>query len=162
VAAAAGAQAGMFSLKEEDTKEHNKYLQTCILVSRSGCTTKSHRKEIYNISFEGTKQFSYFGTTITNRNSIHEVTKSRMKSGNACYLSVQNLLSSSLLSKNIKIKVYRTIMLPVVVYGCETWSLTVREEQRLRVFENRVLRRILGAYEGRGDRGVGKTAQRGT
>jgi len=51
-------------------------------------------------------------------------------------------LSSSLLSKNIKIKIYRTIILPVVLYGCETWSLTLREERRLRVFENRVLRRI--------------------
>jgi hypothetical protein len=90
------------------------------------------------------KQFSCLGTTTTNRNSIHEVIKSRMKSGNACYLSVQNLLSSSLLSKNIKIKVYRTIILPVVLYGCETWSLTLREEQRLRVFDNRVLMRIFG------------------
>ena len=51
---------------------------------------------------------------------------------------------SSLLSKNLKIKIYRTIILPVVLYGCETWSLTLREEHRLRVFENRVLRRIFG------------------
>jgi len=57
---------------------------------------------------------------------------------------VQNLLSSSLLSKNLKIKIYRTIILPVVLYGCETWSLTLKEERRLRVFENRVLRRIFG------------------
>jgi hypothetical protein len=64
--------------------------------------------------------------------------------GNACYHSVQNLLSSRLLSKNTKIRVYRTIILPVVLYGCQTWSLTWREEQRLRVFENRVLRRIFG------------------
>ena len=58
---------------------------------------------------------------------------------------MQNLLSSSLLSKNLKIKVYRIIILPVVLYGCETWSLTLREERRLRVFENRVLRRIFGS-----------------
>jgi len=57
---------------------------------------------------------------------------------------VQNLLSSSLLSKNIKIKIYRTVILPVVLYGCETWSLTLREERRVRVFENRVLRGIFG------------------
>ena len=55
---------------------------------------------------------------------------------------MQNLLSSSLLSKSTKIKIYRTIILPAVLYGCETWSLTLREEHRLRVFENRVLRRI--------------------
>ena len=57
---------------------------------------------------------------------------------------MQNLLSSSLLSKNLKIKIYRTIILPVVLYGCETWPLTLREEHRLRVFGNRVLRRIFG------------------
>ena len=71
-------------------------------------------------------------------------TKSRLRSGNARYHSVQNLLSSSMLSKNLKIKIYRTIILPFVLYGCETWSLTLREEKKLRVFENMVLRRIFG------------------
>jgi len=93
-----------------------------------------------NSSFERVDEFKYLGTTLTNRNSIQEEIKSRLKSGNACYHSVQNLLSSSLLSKNLKIKIYRTIILPVVLYGSETWSLTLREEHRLRVFENRVLR----------------------
>jgi len=65
-------------------------------------------------------------------------------SGNACHYSVKNLLSSRLLSKNLKIKIYRTTILPVVLYGCETMLLTWREECRLRVFENRVLRRIFG------------------
>jgi len=65
-----------------------------------------------------------------------------LKSGNACCYSVQNLLSSSLLSRNLNIKINRTISLPDLLYGCETWSLTLREERRLRVFENRVLRRI--------------------
>jgi hypothetical protein len=53
-------------------------------------------------------------------------------------------LSSRLLSRNVKLKIYKTIILPVVLYGCETWSVTLREEHRLRVFENRVLRRIFG------------------
>ena len=57
---------------------------------------------------------------------------------------MQNLLSSSLLSKKLKMKICRTIILPVILYGCETWSLTLREERRLRVFENRVLRRVFG------------------
>jgi len=57
---------------------------------------------------------------------------------------VQNILFSSLLSKNIKIKIHRTVILPVVLYGCETWSLRLREERRLRVFESRVLRRLFG------------------
>ena len=84
------------------------------------------------------------GTTLTNKNSIQEEIKSRLQSGNACYHSVQNLLSSSLLSKNLKIKIHGTIILPVVLYGGETWSLTLKEERRLRVFENRVLRKIFG------------------
>jgi hypothetical protein len=62
----------------------------------------------------------------------------------AHYYSVQNLLSSRLLSNNLKIKIYRTIILPVVLYGCEAWSLTLREERRLRLFDNRVLRRVFG------------------
>ena len=84
------------------------------------------------------------GTTLTNQNSIQEEIISRLKSGNACYHVVQNLLSSSLLSKNIKIERYRTIILPVVLYGCGTSSLTLREERRLRLFEKRVLRRVFG------------------
>ena len=74
------------------------------------------------------------------QNSIQEEIKSRLKSGNACYHLVQHLLSSSLLTKIIKI--HRNIILPVVPYRCENWSLTMREECRLTVFENRVLRRI--------------------
>ena len=62
----------------------------------------------------------YLGTTLANQNSIQEEIKSRLKSGNACYHSVQNILSSRLLSRNLKIKIYRTIILPVVLYGCET------------------------------------------
>jgi hypothetical protein len=65
-------------------------------------------------------------------------------SGNACYYSVQSLVSSRLLSKNVKVKICKTIILPVFLYGCETWSFTLREEHRLRVFQNRVLRRIFG------------------
>jgi hypothetical protein len=89
-------------------------------------------------------KFKYLGTTLTDQNFIHEEIKSRLNSGNACYHSVQSLLSSSLLSRNVKVRIYKTIILPVVLYGCETWSLTLREGHRLRVFENRVLRRIFG------------------
>jgi hypothetical protein len=75
---------------------------------------------------------------------IQEEIKRRSNSGNAYYYSVQNLLSSRLLSKNLKSRIFKTIILPVVLYGCETWSLTLRKEIRLRVFENRVLRSIFG------------------
>jgi len=76
---------------------------------------------------------------------MQEEIKSRLTSGNACYHSVQNHLSSSLLSKNAKIMIRRTIILPVVLYGRETWSPTMREERRRRVFENSVLKRIFGS-----------------
>jgi len=90
------------------------------------------------------EKFKYLGTNLTHQNSIQEEIKSRLKSGNACYYSVQNLLSSSLLSKNLKIKIYRTINFPTVLYGCETWLLKLKEERRLRVFKNRALKRIFG------------------
>ena len=80
------------------------------------------------------EQIKYLRTTLTNKIYIHEEIKSRLKSGNACYHSVQNLLSYSVLLKNSKIKIHRTIIFPVVLYGCETLSLTLREEHRLRVF----------------------------
>jgi hypothetical protein len=76
---------------------------------------------------------------LANQNFIYEEIKSRLKSGNACYHSVQSLLSSRLLSKNLKTERYRTIILPVVLYVCETWYLTLRYGHRLRV-----LRRIFG------------------
>ena len=101
--------------------------------------------------------FKYLGTTLTNQKSIQEEIKSRLKSGNAYSHSVQNILSSSLLPKNLKIKIYRTKILPVVLHGCETWSLTLREKRRLRVFDNRVLRRIFRPKRGGGDTGVEET-----
>jgi hypothetical protein len=83
---------------------------------------------------ENVSWFKCLGTTVTNQNLIQEEIKRRLNSGNACYHSVQSLLSSRLLSKNVKIRIYTTIILPVVLCGCETWSLTFREKHRLRVF----------------------------
>jgi hypothetical protein len=97
-----------------------------------------------NSSIGRVEEFKYMGTTLKNQNSIQEEIKCRLMLGNACYYSMQNLLSSSSLSKTLKIKIYRTIIFPVVLYGCETRSLTLREGLRLRVFENRLLRRIFG------------------
>jgi hypothetical protein len=87
-------------------------------------------------------KFKYL--TLTNQNDIHDEIRSRLNSGTACSYSVQNLLSSRLISKNLKTEIYKTVILPVVLYGCETWSVTLREEHRLRVSENRVLRKIFG------------------
>jgi hypothetical protein len=76
-------------------------------------------------------------------NDIRDESKKCLNSGNAFYHSAQNLLSSRLISK-LKIIINKTVILPIVLYVCETWSLTLREEHRLRVFENRMLRRIFG------------------
>jgi hypothetical protein len=82
--------------------------------------------------------------TITNQNLIQEETKKRPNLDNASYHSSQNVLSSCLLSKNIKIRICKTIILSVVLYGYKAWSVTLRKEHRLRVFENKVLRRTFG------------------
>jgi hypothetical protein len=84
------------------------------------------------------------GTTLTNQNGIHDEIKSRLISEECFLLFGPKFLSSRLISKNLKIKIQKAVILPVLMYGCETWSLILREEHRLRVSENRVLRRIFG------------------
>jgi hypothetical protein len=102
-----------------------------MVISRDKNAGRSHSMKTDNSSIERVEEFKYLGTTLTDQNSILEEIKNRLKLGNACYHSVQNLLSSSLPSKNL---IYIIIILPVVLYGCETWLLTLREERRLRVF----------------------------
>jgi len=109
-----------------------------MVLSRDQNAGQSHSMEIDNSSFERVEEFKYLGTTLTNQNSIQDEIKNRLKSGNACYHLVQNILFSSVLSKNLKFKIYRTKILPVVLYGCETWLLRVRKERRLKVFEEKI------------------------
>jgi hypothetical protein len=116
-----------------------------MIMSRHPNSGQNQNIRIANESFENVAKFKFLGTTLTNQNDIHDEIKTRLNSGNACYYSVQNLLSFRLISKNLKIKIYKTVIVPVVLYGCETWSLTLKEEHRLRVSENRVLRRIFGS-----------------
>jgi sorting nexin-29 len=124
----------------EVNPEKSKYM----LVSRCQKAGQRQSIKIGKRSFESVAKFKYLGTTLTDQNCIHKEIKSRLNSGNACYHSVQSLLSYNLLSTNAKVKIYKNTIIPVVLYGCETWSLMLREEHRLRVFENRVLRRIFG------------------
>jgi len=88
-----------------------------MVMSRDQNAGRSHSIEIDNSQFERLEEFKYLGTTLTNQNFIQEKIKNRVRSGNACYHSVRNLLSSSLLSNNLKIKMYRTIILLVVCVG---------------------------------------------
>jgi hypothetical protein len=112
-----------------------------MLMSRYQKVGQKHSLKIANWSFY-VAEFKYLGTTLTDQSCMHKEIRSRLNSGIACYHSVQSLLSSCLLW-NVKRKIQKTVILPVVLYGCETWSLTLREEHRLRVFENRVPRRIV-------------------
>jgi len=130
---------------EKTGLEVNAHKTKYMTVSRDQNAGRIHNMKIDNSFIERVEEFKYLGTTLTNQNSIQEEIKSRLKLGNACYYLVQNLLSSRLLSKNLKIKICRTIILPIVLYGCETCSLTLRVEHMLRVFENRVLRRVFGS-----------------
>jgi hypothetical protein len=81
---------------------------------------RKHGIKIANGSFEDVAKFKYLGTTLADQNCMQEEIKSRLNSGNSCYHSVQSLLSSRLLPRNVKVKIYKTIILPVVLYGCET------------------------------------------
>jgi hypothetical protein len=114
------------------------------IISHNPNSGQNQNIRIANESFENVVKFKYLGMTLTNQNDIRDEIKNRLNSGNACYYSIQNLLSSCFVSKNLKIKIYKTVILPVALYGCETWSLTLGEEHGLRVFDNRVLRRIFG------------------
>ena len=119
-----------------------------MVLSRDQNAGRSHNIKIDNNSFERWKSSNTLEQTLKDQNSIQEEIKSRLKPANACYHSVQNILSICLLSKNINTEIHKNIILPVVLYGCETWSLTWREELWLKVFENRVLRRIFGPKRG--------------
>jgi hypothetical protein len=118
----------------EINAEKTKYM----IMSRYPNSGQNQNIRTANESFENVATFKYLGTTLTNQNDIHDEIKSRLNSWNACHYSVQNLLSPHLTSKNLNIKIYKTVILPVVLYGCETWSLTLKEEHRLRGFENSV------------------------
>ncbi|KAJ4438760.1 hypothetical protein ANN_14711 [Periplaneta americana] len=125
----------------EVNPEKTKYM----IMSRDGNIVRNGNINIGDLSFEEVEKFKYLGATVTNINDTREEIKRRINIGNACYYSVEKLLSSSLLSKNLKVRIYKTVILPVLLYGCETWTLTLREEHRLRVFENKVLRKIFRA-----------------
>jgi hypothetical protein len=115
-----------------------------MLMSRSQKTGQKHSIKIASRSFPDVAQFKYLGTTLTDQNCMHEEIKSRLNL-RECFLpfgSESFFFQPAVEESNVK--VHKTIILPVVVYVCKTWSLTLTEEHRLGVFENRMLRRIFG------------------
>ena len=108
----------LVALTKEIGLEVNADKTKYMTVSRVQNAGRIHSMEIDNSSIERVEEFKYLGTRLKNQNYIQEEIKNGLKLGNACSYSVQNLLSSTLLSKHLKIKIYRTIILPVVLYGC--------------------------------------------
>jgi hypothetical protein len=105
---------------------------------------KNHNIKMCNRYFENAANFSYLGKTVTGQNLSNEKIKSTLNSGNVCCHAVQNILSSRLTSKNVKIRICKSIISSVVLHGSETLSLTLRGEHRMGVFENKVVKRISG------------------
>ncbi|KAJ4445522.1 hypothetical protein ANN_12202 [Periplaneta americana] len=126
----------------EVNPEKTKYM----IMSRDQNIVRNGNIKIGDLSFEKVEKFKYLGATLTNINDTREEIKRRINMGNACYYSIEKLCHHLVCcQKNLKVRIYKTVILPVVLYGCETWTLTLREEHRLRVFENKVLRKIFGA-----------------
>ena len=113
-----------------------------MIISRHQDVVENRSIVTGNVWFENVEKFKYLGVTVTNMNNIREDIKRIINMGNACYYSLEKILSSRLLSKKLKFT-YKIIIVPVILYGSETWSLTLREEHRLRVFE--ILRKIFVA-----------------
>ncbi|KAJ4435338.1 hypothetical protein ANN_17949 [Periplaneta americana] len=103
----------------EVNPEKTKYM----IMSRDQNIVRNGNIKVGNLSFEEVEKFKYLGATVTNINDTREEIKHRINMGNACYYSVEKLLSSSLLSKNLKVRIYKTVILPVILYGCETWTV---------------------------------------
>jgi hypothetical protein len=111
-------------------------------------TTCKPNKEKYirtnNSDIERVNQFKYLGSIITNDNNISSEISHRINMGNKCYYELRNVLRSRLLKEDTKCKIYRTLIRPVVLYGCESWTLTKKEEEELNIFERKLLRKIYG------------------
>jgi hypothetical protein len=97
-----------------------------MLLSRHQNAGQNQDIKIANKPFENVSQFNYLRTKVTNQNLVHEEIKRRLNTDNACYHPAQNFLYSHLLSKNVEIITYKTIILSVVLYGCETWVFDIK------------------------------------
>jgi len=109
------------------------------------CTRKQHRAnklEIDNMSFDSVQSFKYLGSTVNQNNTIEE--EIRLIAGNEAFYANQKMFQNKLLSKKSKLKLYWTIIRPIVTYACETWVLKENSFQKLMIFERKILRKIFG------------------
>jgi hypothetical protein len=97
--------------------------------------------------FEHVKEISYPGSEMNQTNSISSEIQARILGGNRCYYAYGKLMNSEALNRSSKLKIYKSLIRPVVTYGCEAWALTNREEQHLRTFKRRILRKIFGPVQ---------------
>lgn len=111
-------------------------------LSRNECTYEASC--INGMQIDKVAKFKYLGSTITDKNEMDEEIKERLGAGNRCYYSLIDLFKGKRISKTTKLRIYNSIIKPVVTYGCQTWSLTKTQEKKMFVFENMVLRRIVG------------------
>jgi hypothetical protein len=131
-----------------------------MLISHSQKIGQRHSIKIVNKSFEVDVKLKFLGITLKDQSSIHEEIKSRLIQGMLATIRF-SLLPFCLLSRNVKVKIYKTVSLLVVLYGCKTWSLALRQEHGLRAFENRVLRRLFRPKGDGSDRTMEKFARWG-
>jgi hypothetical protein len=113
-----------------------------MLLSHHQNAQQNINKKIANRTYENVTKFKYLGMKVTNQNFIQEEIKMRLNLGNACYHSLQKLFAFRMLYKKVKLEYTKLYFFLAVLYGCETWSLLLRKEHRLKICENRVLRRI--------------------
>ena len=116
----------------EVNSENTKYKIT----SRHQNVIQNQNTVVGNLSFENVEKFRYLRVTVTNTNDIRKQIKLRINVGNACYYSLEEILTSHLLSKKLKVNTDKTIILPVVLYACETWSLTSRDGAQVKDVRN--------------------------
>ena len=97
--------------------------------------------------FEHVKELSYLGSQLNQTNSANCEIRARIVSGNRCYYSCGALMKSRALNRSLKLKIYTTLLRPTVTYGYKAWTLTSRNEQQLRIFERKILRKIFGPVQ---------------
>jgi hypothetical protein len=113
-------------------------------VKRKAANSNDKYLQCGAFKFQHVEEITYLGSQLNQTNSIHSDIQARIGAGNRCYYTFGKVMKTRAINKNLKLQIYKTIIRPVVTYGCETWTLTHQNEQRLRIFERKILRKIFG------------------